>query len=256
MSVLIFLGLCLAAVSAVPFDSARIVGGSVTTIDNYPTIAAVLFGWDFVNFRQSCGGIIINQRSVLSAAHCIPATSSPLQHRIRVGSTWGNSGGAVHDLAAFFIHQNYNAMTFDSDIVVLRTSTFISYNNVVQPASIAGPNYVVPDNELVWAAGWGAIASGGPWSEQLRHVNMWTINQEVCTQKFVNFARINDNMLCTGEPNVGGLSTCQGDSGGPLYHQGVVVGVTSFGGPVCGHVDFAAVSVRVSRFTSWIQSLA
>lgn len=50
----------------------RIVGGSVTTINQYPYAVAMLHnqrGWSNV-YTQWCGGTILTSRTILSAAHC------------------------------------------------------------------------------------------------------------------------------------------------------------------------------------------
>ncbi|XP_075982474.1 transmembrane protease serine 9-like [Anticarsia gemmatalis] len=246
MRVIVLLALCCAAVSADPLNVERIVGGSVTNINNYPGMAAIL---EAPNFRHTCGGSILNQRSIMTAAHCFRSTATS-QYRVRVGSTNSNSGGTVHNINRILIHPNYQIV--DSDIALIRTASNIVYSNSVQASRIAGSNYNLRDNEVVWVAGWGAIHSGGPWSEQLRHVQVWTVNQNVCRQRI---SAITDNMLCAGWLDVGGRDSCQGDSGGPLYHNRVVVGVTSFGSG-CADPRFPGVYVRVSRFASWVQNNA
>ncbi|XP_028029960.1 trypsin, alkaline C-like [Bombyx mandarina] len=135
----------------------------------------------------------------------------------------------------------------------MRTSSNINYvNNAVQPARIPGSNYNLGDNQVVWAAGWGVTRFGGSLSEQLRHVQVWVVNQSVCRSRYGGNT-ITNNMLCAGWLDVGGRDSCTGDSGGPLYHNNVVVGVSSFGNN-CGHARYPGVYARVSRYTSWIQS--
>ncbi|XP_035448358.2 trypsin CFT-1-like [Spodoptera frugiperda] len=255
MRILALVALCFATVAAVPTGLQRIVGGSLTTIDQYPSIAALLCSSWFNNYQQCCGSIIINNRSVLTAAHC--TENEPASNfRIRVGSSFRSSGGVVHNVILNNIHPAYNSSTLDSDIAILRSATAFSFNNNVRAASIAGANYYPGDNQAVWAAGWGDTFSGsGVGSEQLRHVQLVVINQEICKRQYENFPNtITDNMLCSGWPN-GGRDTCQRDSGGPLYHNGVVVGVTSFGNK-CAEPGYSGVSVRVSRFSSWISANA
>jgi trypsin len=96
----------------------------------------------------------------------------------------------------------------------------------------------------------------GPPVEQLRHVQIWTVNQAICRNNYASIGdTITDNMLCAGWLNVGGRDQCQGDSGGPLYHNRVVVGLSSFG-EECGLPEFPGVNTRLSRYTSWIQDNA
>ncbi|XP_075982469.1 trypsin, alkaline C-like [Anticarsia gemmatalis] len=250
MRVFILLAACYAAVSAVPFNSQRIVGGEVTTIDKYPSMVVILQGWDTVNFYQICGGTILNQRSVLTAAHCFdPPTVS--WYRARVGSTFAHSGGTLHVVGSFLFHPDYNY--FDHDIALMRTASPIVYSNVVQPAPIAGANYFLGDNEVTWATGWGTIYLMGPRSEELRHVQFWTINQTICRERYRG--TLGDNFLCVGWLDVGGRDQCHGDSGGPVYHHGVVVGV-SHGGTGCASPLYPGLNMRVTHYSNWIQANA
>ncbi|CAH0695441.1 unnamed protein product [Spodoptera exigua] len=255
MRVLACLALLLAAVAAVPSNPQRIVGGSVTTIDQYPTIAALLYSWNLSSYWQACGGTIINNRSILTAAHCT-AGDAVSRWRIRLGSTWANSGGAVHNVAQNIVHGSYNSRTLDNDIAILRSASTFTFNNNVRAASVAGSNYFPADNSAAWAAGWGTTSSGASsGSEQLRHVQLQIINQNTCRNNYATRGiTITDNMLCSGWPT-GGRDQCQGDSGGPLYHNGIVVGVCSFG-IGCAQAAFPGVNARVSRYTSWISSNA
>ncbi|XP_026320263.1 trypsin, alkaline A-like [Hyposmocoma kahamanoa] len=240
------------------YEPQRIVGGSLTTINQYPFGVALLYSAAQTTFWQSCGGSILNQRSVLSAAHCTVGTGNvPGRWRSRVGSSFANSGGAVHLTAQIINHPQYNPSTENNDITILRLSSNIQYvGGTVAPSSIAGANYNLGDNQVVWAIGWGRISSGGAASEQLRHVQIWTINQAVCSQRYgTRGISITANMLCSGWLDVGGRDQCQGDSGGPLLHNNIVVGVCSFG-LGCADPFFPGVNARVSTASNWIQSNA
>lgn len=78
--------------------------------------------------------------------------------RARVGSSWAHSGGTVHAASQIIEHPQYNPYTEDNDFSIMRLSPNINYiANTVAPASIAGPNYNLGDNQVVWAIGWGHI---------------------------------------------------------------------------------------------------
>uniref|UniRef100_A0A2A4K6U2 Peptidase S1 domain-containing protein n=1 Tax=Heliothis virescens TaxID=7102 RepID=A0A2A4K6U2_HELVI len=253
MRVIVALALCVAVVSAVPTKTQRIVGGSLTTIDQYPTITACLFSFNLVTYFQSCGGTILNNRSVLTAAHCTIGHAAN-RWRFRVGSSFASSGGVVHNVQQIINHPTYNvAARWDNDFAILRSASAISFNNNVRAVSIAGANYNLADNQVVWAAGWGLTAENGSPSEQLRHVQVFTINQAICRSRYTT--PITDNMLCSGVLDVGGRDQCSQDSGGPLYHNGVQVGVCSFG-TGCARPQFPGVNARVSRASAWIASNA
>ncbi|KPI95070.1 PREDICTED: trypsin CFT-1-like isoform X2 [Papilio xuthus] len=251
----ILLALGLSVVAASQRDNQRIVGGTETTITQYPFGAALLITYDGSTFWQNCGGTILNNRAILSAAHCF-LNHVPNTWRIRVGSTFANSGGVVHGINTIIMHPNYNPQIEDNDICILRASSAFAFNNNVRAASIAGSNYNLADNQVVWAIGWGATALNEPSTEVLRHVQIWTINQTICRQRYATRGlSITDNMLCSGWLDVGGRDQCQRDSGGPLIHNNVVVGVCSWG-LGCGHPNYPGVNARVSRYTSWIQANA
>lgn len=106
---------------------------------------------------------------------------------------------------------------------------------------------------------------GGSSPEQLQHVDVNVINQELCAERyahlktlpgFQNWPDITDNMLCAGILDVGGKDACQGDSGGPLVHdRNVVIGITSWGYS-CADAVYPGVNARVSKYTDWISANA
>ncbi|XP_072936673.1 uncharacterized protein [Epargyreus clarus] len=249
VTVLFLLGLS----AVIAASEERIVGGSVTTIDRYPFAVAILRIMNN-NWIQNCGGTIINNRSVLSAAHCFSGNAG--NFRSRVGSTWAHSGGSVHNTARIANHPNYNPRTLDNDISVIRVASVFALGGNVRAGSIAGSNYNLADNQAVWAIGWGLTSFGGAPSEQLRQVQIWTVNQNTCRTRYTSAGfTITDNMLCAGWLDVGGRDTCSRDSGGPLIHNNVIVGVVSFGNR-CALPRYPGVYARVSRYTSWIQGNA
>ncbi|XP_022821664.1 trypsin CFT-1-like [Spodoptera litura] len=253
MRALVLVALCFAAVTAVPTNPQRIVGGNVVDISQYPSIAALLYSWNSNQYWQTCGGSILNFNTILTAAHCTYGDTA-LRWRIRLGSSWANSGGNVYNVAQNIVHNLFSFRTLDNDIAILRSASFFYYNINVRDAHIAGPNYLPSDNSPVWAAGWGDTIHGSlAGSDQLRHVQLQIINQNTCRNNYATRGIvITDNMLCSGWPT-GGRDQCQGDSGGPLYHNNVVLGVCSFG-IGCGQALFPRVNTRVSRYTSWIHA--
>ncbi|CAH0695427.1 unnamed protein product [Spodoptera exigua] len=174
-------------------------------------------------------------------------------YQIRLGSTWALSGGVVYRINGIINHPLYIPGTRYHDIGILRSASNINFNECIRPAPIAGTKYVVPDNDYLWAAGWGAQYYGDTAEpEELRHVKVMKINLETCKKQFAvsNKYTITDEMLCSGWPT-GGRDQCQGDSGSPIFHHGVVVGVCSFG-IECGRADFPGVNMRVANYTDWI----
>ncbi|KAJ2948062.1 hypothetical protein O0L34_g9859 [Tuta absoluta] len=257
MQTILVLLIFVASVLAVPQQNGlqRITGGDLTTIDQYPFAAAMLVQFAGVGFRQSCGGAILNERNILSAAHCYASgiATNPNIWRVRVGSTFSTSGGIVHNVQNIVNHPEYNLLPFNADVAVIHLSTHIVFNDLAQQVSIAGPSYIPNDNDPIMAVGWGKIVYNGIASEQLKHIQLWVANQEVCRETYPD--QLTETMLCTGS-NALGQGVCQQDSGGPQVHKNsegnyVIVGITAFGNP-CGMSTVPSVTARVSSYSEWI----
>ncbi|XP_050554894.1 trypsin, alkaline B-like [Spodoptera frugiperda] len=265
MKVLVFAALSIVAVTGVP--SSRVIGGSSVYVESHPSIAS-LQTWDwFTNmFWQACGGIILNNRAILTAAHCLDGDNVDLW-RIRIGSSFANTYGQAHLIDRHIAHTSYSSRTLENNIAILHSVTTFTFNDRASPASIAGPNYHIADNQNVWAVGWGQIYGCSEprsmsttherriGSEALRQVAQVIINQETCRSNYAaRDIAITDNMLCSGW-HTNGRGHCDKDSGSPLYHNGVVVGIFTFSVGIA-QANFPSVHTRVSSYTSWITSNA
>ncbi|XP_052745023.1 trypsin CFT-1-like isoform X1 [Bicyclus anynana] len=229
----------------------RIIGGSTTTIQTYPFACSLQVahgaGW-----RHNCGCTIMNNRAVMSAAHCWPRTAAARNYRIRVGSTTNSRGGSHIIVQQLFGHAQYNTRTHDNDIGVIRTNAIPIGSATVRAGNIAGANHNPPDNANVIAIGWGFTTPTGSPSETLRHVQIRVVNLTQCRNAYGG--NITANMLCAMWPG-GGRGSCFGDSGTGLIHNNVVVGVTSFGAE-CASARWPGVYARVSRYTAWLRQHA
>ncbi|XP_045769702.1 trypsin, alkaline A-like [Maniola jurtina] len=248
MRVLLLLLLGVAVATAA---STRIIGGTTVDIRQYPFAAALIHSrTGSGTFYQSCGGTIISNRAILSAAHCFVGHSVN-QWRARVGSNRSSTGGRVYQFNRIILHPYFNSFTYDSDVAILQPTTIIALGGNVQLGPIAGENYNLFDNSPLWAVGWGVISWGGQYSDLLRHVQISSINQNVCRQRYAGLRNVTDNMLCSGVLDIGGRDTCTGDDGGAVIHNGVIVGISSWAYQ-CGLPGYPRVNTRVPRFTRWI----
>ncbi|XP_022821653.1 trypsin, alkaline C-like [Spodoptera litura] len=246
--------LCFATAAAVPYNPHRRIDGTLASITQYPSLVALLYAYEWSVYIQECAGVIVNHRSILTAAHC-PYFDAVPKWRVRVGSNWPTSGGQVHGVNGIIIHPLYRPNSLDHDLALLRVSADIHFDNYAQPAWIPTSRYFVPDNDPLWVAGWGADSYGAlTGSQQLRHIQVQRINHINCKNRYA-FRKIpvTDNMICSGWVT-GGRDQCQGDSGGPVYHNSAVVGIWSFGLECSRPSDFPSVNTLVGRYHTWILS--
>jgi secreted trypsin-like serine protease len=130
----IFALVALAAVaSSTPVDyldiESRLIGGSNAALGRFPYIAALMGASN----QFWCGCAIINNRWVLTAAHCFVPGVPQNGLRIRVGSVQRASGGIIHSSSRHVAHPNYDPKTLRADIGVIQTATVIAFNSNVQP---------------------------------------------------------------------------------------------------------------------------
>nr|AAT95347.1 trypsin Ia precursor [Sesamia nonagrioides] len=256
MAVLALLTIALLAGSSVALPN-RIVGGEETSIDKYPSIVSLEFFSIWTgSWGQSCAANILTSHHIVTAAHCMAASVS--NRRIRAGSSHRNTGGVVVLLTSNINHPTYGQNGYDGDIAVSRLAQPLVYSPVIQQGTIVAQGSLIPDNLPVVHAGWGAISQGGPASSVLRDVTIYTINNALCTARYLTLPRplvVTPNMICAGILDVGGKDACQGDSGGPLYYGDILVGVVSWGHG-CANETYPGVSAAVSSYTNWIVSVA
>ncbi|XP_065085078.1 trypsin-1-like [Ochlerotatus camptorhynchus] len=261
----------IAAVSAAPSKDyielargGRVVGGINALRHEFPSIVSIQ-RLILTLSAHICGGSIINQRWVLTAAHCV--TESPENARFAV---WAGS----HDITASettrqlvnveqsIVHPEYLGGVNPSDVAVMRLVGYLNFNDFVQPATLQ-PIGNQPQPGPATLAGWGSTSNTANPSMPaiLQKVVKPIIDYETCLQ--ANGGEGNSPLgpsnLCTG-PLTGGISACSGDSGGPLYTiaNGVQtqVGIVSWGWMPCGTIGRPSVYVGISHYRAWIDSTA
>ncbi|RVE49320.1 hypothetical protein evm_006033 [Chilo suppressalis] len=238
----------------------RIAGGEVTTINQYPFAAALLTNVDGAAFIQRCGGSILSRSAILSVASCFYTGDQVHQARnwrARVGSSYSASGGTIYFIRQINIYSTFEPTSTRYDVAVLRTTFDMVFQpGVVEAAFIAGRSYSFSPNQEVRAIGWGEGSNTEEPTTQLRHVDIWVVDQQLCASRYDNDPNIDENVVCAGWIDVGVKGQCPGDNGSPLLDSNnTVVGIFSWA-QGCADLIHPGVNTRVSAFTSWIVATA
>jgi trypsin len=229
----------------------RVVGGVPTDIKHHPWQVGMLVKRGPDAFL--CGGSIIADRWVLTAAHCFTPTTSARDVRAKAGATDLVASGSWVDIERVVIHEDYNATTHENDIALVRLRT--------RPQGKVVP-LVTSDQALqlgtpLEVTGWGATSEGGRVSSQLLKASVPYAPTDTCNAPAAYNGAIRQGMMCAGRPD-GGVDSCQGDSGGPLVWRSpdgaVLVGVVSWG-EGCARKLRYGVYTRVADYRRWIESV-
>ncbi|XP_076380535.1 trypsin-7 [Megalopta genalis] len=225
-------------------DESRIVGGQPAYIDDHPYQVSLRY-----NNRHVCGGAIISEEWVVTAAHCVQRAFAPLIS-IKAGTSDLKEDGIVVDAEEIITHEMYDPRDSDYDIALIRLKKPLVYGGRVRPILLApvADHYQAGTKAVV--TGWGVSKSNGRLTNQLRKVEVPLVSNTECAQLY-GTRPITRRMICAGYVNLGGKDACQGDSGGPMVQYGKLIGIVSWG-IGCARPSYPGVYTRVTVLRSWI----
>lgn len=250
---------------AASVQSPNIVGGEEAQLGAWPWVAALVAA-NIADARDGhfCGGALIHQEWVLTAAHCTyrsngrplaPANIDVILGRHQLST---NEGSRIA-VAQIVRHPNYLPLTYDYDIALVQLSR-PSSQPVVRLLRRNQPWLELSDVPAI-VTGWGLTVPGvnSSGSDVLRQVVVPLVSYQTCTLSYgILTDLISPRMLCAGY-RAGARDSCNGDSGGPLMvydsanSEWVQTGVVSWGYG-CAEPYYYGVYGRVSEYTGWIDA--
>lgn len=226
----------------------RMIGGLLAE-DEYPFIVSILIR-KADDYDHLCGGAIINERTVITAAHCL-YYHRPSSLKIHVGEKPRKViDGKVYDIEALHCHDKYNGIGHDFDVGLVRIQGSFEFNDNVQLIVLAETQDIIIDGSYATILGWGVTnVDTLEEAEYLMEAHVPIVKQKICN-RFMG-GQITPRMLCAGFQK-GGVDACQMDSGGPLLYNNKLTGIISWG-LGCAKPNKPGVYTRISNVLPWIK---
>ncbi|HEX3474717.1 MAG TPA: trypsin-like serine protease [Kofleriaceae bacterium] len=211
----------------------EIIGGTSTTVGQYPTVVGLEVG-SFL-----CTGTLIAPTWVVTAGHCVDpdVVMLPSQDAVTKGTTVHfntvdiiGDAGTVVEASATFKDPLFDPMNLGSnDLGLIQLATPVTD---VAPSPINLSAVLAPVGTVATLVGYGLTSAPGGDGTTGLEFELTNRISIPCPSKGIGRDL---DLLCFSQTDNKG--TCSGDSGGPAFAiingKPTVVGVTSFGDPAC-----------------------
>ncbi|KAK2903055.1 hypothetical protein QQF64_010057 [Cirrhinus molitorella] len=198
------------------------------------------------NGQPWCGASLINERWVVSAAHCETEGSLTVhlgEHNISAEEGTEQRIGVEKAIP----HPNFDDQQLNNDFMLIKLKEPAIINDYVKPIPLATKCSSAGEECLV--SGWGRTEDG--FTSVLQCLKLPVLSRDTCKHAYGSL--ITENMFCAGFMN-GGKDSCQGDSGGPVVCNGELRGVVSWG-EGCAEKAKPGVYTEVCRYTDWAKNI-
>ncbi|XP_004552750.3 trypsin [Maylandia zebra] len=199
------------------------------------------------NGHHVCGGFLITEDFVVSAAHCNKYNPTYVvlgNHNLK------NGNHQKIKIENKTIHENYQQVGQGNDIMLIKLSEKAHLGHMVRTIQLPPEEIHLQENQVCQVAGWGKTKTDANKPvDELMVVDVSVIEKQVCEDQW---GHLPANVVCAG-----GYGTdkgfCQGDSGGPLVCQGLAVGIVSYNhNGICNYPEEPNVYTDITKYVQWI----
>lgn len=206
--------------------SARIYKGHSSVRGQYPYF--VFLGMIKPDDGGFCGGALLSNQFILTAAHCVINATNLTVHL----GAWESYNLFEYTRRTVFaypnnviMHPNFDFIMAKYDVALIKLQTPIQFTDYIQPIRLMD-KYQPLENMDVTVIGNGQVSHNSKWpfSTVLQYARLKIISSEKCKKDFPNI--LPDHMFCAASVDYRSVNI--GDSGGPVVtDDNKLIGVTS-----------------------------
>jgi len=218
----------------------------------------------------TCGGTLLTEYAVVTAAHCF--TLSPSRYEVHIGRHHSNlkleeCNEQKFKVIRYVLHPDFEKKTLKNDIALVSIRSFfgqgVHFTNWIIPACI-GYGFdkdFYPPGYKGTVTGWGLLDETKELVvTPMMKVDLPIVDDNTCRNAYKKIVNIESTkQFCAGESG-GGKDACSGDSGGPFTRtisssigsREFLIGVVSYG-LGCARVQYPGVYTKVTAYLPWIK---
>lgn len=153
-----------------------------------------------------CGGVLMTDNLVLTTGYCCSQVNKDVLKVVAGEHDLNAQEGTEQEagISEMIIHQNFDPLSFENDICLLKLDRNLNLNTEVGVIRAASTGDSFSGQAVV--SGWGVLEDGGLFPDELMSVSVTLRSDADCRESYGANA-IKETMLCAGDD---GKDSCQG----------------------------------------------